>query len=436
MKIVVVGAGYVGLVAGTCFAETGHDVQVVEVDQKKIDSLSQGKVPFYEPGIADLLRRNLEQQRLQFTQDIRKALRRAQVVFIAVGTPQGEDGSADLSFVLQVAQQIGQAMEGPLVVVNKSTVPVGTADRVGKVIEAISSHPVTVVSNPEFLKEGAALGDFMKPDRVIIGTEDEDARKLMADLYAPFLRTGNPILFMDNRSAELSKYAANGLLATRISFMNEIALLCDAVGADVDHVRFGMGSDARIGHAFLFPGVGYGGSCFPKDVRALKRTGAENGLEMEILKAADRVNERQKNVITRRIASRFGTELAGLTFAIWGLAFKPRTDDVREAPALVIIENLLRAGAQVKVYDPEAMENVREILGDRISYCADGYECCQEADALVVVTEWNEFRWPDFERMHKLLKQPVLFDGRNLYDPKRMKELGFEHIGMGRSLAT
>jgi len=433
LRIAVVGAGYVGLVAGTCFAETGHDVVLVEVDQQKIQTLQQGQVPFYEPGLSDLLKRNIAKHRLAFSSDIKTALEGAKAVFIAVGTPQSADGQADLSFVLQVAKQIGQAQNGPIVVVNKSTVPVGTAEKVRRVIGQYSSHPVTVVSNPEFLKEGAAVDDFMRPDRVVIGTDDEQARKLMSDLYAPFVRTGNPILFMDNASAEVTKYAANGLLASRISFMNEIALLCDAVSADVDLVRFGVGSDSRIGHPFLFPGVGFGGSCFPKDVRALIRTGKEHDIEMEILKATDRVNERQKGVISRRIKARFGEDLTGRVFGIWGLAFKPRTDDVREAPALVIINDLLEAGAEIRVYDPEAFQTAREILGDRVTYCESSYDCCQAAEALVVVTEWNEFRRPDFERIKSLLKQPVVFDGRNIYDPDRMHELGFEHIAMGRT---
>jgi len=433
LRIAVVGAGYVGLVAGTCFAETGHDVVLVEVDEQKIQTLQQGQVPFYEPGLSDLLKRNIAKHRLAFSSDIKTAMEGTKAVFIAVGTPQSADGQADLSFVLQVAKQIGQAQNGPIVVVNKSTVPVGTAEKVRRVIGQYSSHPVTVVSNPEFLKEGAAIDDFMRPDRVVIGTDDEQARKLMSDLYAPFVRTGNPILFMDNASAEVTKYAANGLLASRISFMNEIALLCDAVSADVELVRFGVGSDSRIGHPFLFPGVGFGGSCFPKDVRALIRTGKEHDIEMEMLKATDRVNERQKGVISRRIKARFGEDLTGRVFGIWGLAFKPRTDDVREAPALVIINDLLEAGAEIRVYDPEALQTAREILGDRVTYCESSYDCCQAAEALVVVTEWNEFRRPDFERIKSLLKQPVVFDGRNIYDPDRMHELGFEHIAMGRT---
>ncbi len=434
MKIAVVGAGYVGLVAGTCLSETGHEVTLVEVDEGKLSALGRGEVPFYEPGLADLLARNLRKKRLVFTNDLSSALFGVRAVFIAVGTPQGGDGRADMTFVLRVATEIGRAMQGPLTVVLKSTVPVGTSRKVRELIGGLTSHALSVVSNPEFLKEGAAVDDFMRPDRVVIGTRDEGARKLMADLYAPFVRTGNPILFMDNESAEMTKYTANGLLAARISFMNEIALLCDAVGADVDQVRLGVGSDQRIGYPFLFPGVGYGGSCFPKDVRALVQTGAEHGIEMKMLAATDEVNQRQKTIIPQRIRERFGEDLTGRTFGVWGLAFKPRTDDVREAPALVIVENLLEAGAAVKVYDPEALETARAELGERVTYCSENYACCQDADALIVVTEWNEFRRPDFERIKEMLARPLIFDGRNIFDPQRMSEMGFEHVSMGRKL--
>jgi len=410
LRIAVMGAGYVGLVAGTCFAETGHNVTIVDID----------------------LRRNIREKRLVFTTDIQKAVPGAQVLFIAVGTPEGEDGSADVSHVMEVARQIGSTMDGPLVVVNKSTVTVGTSGEIEEVIQKQTSHPVTVVSNPEFLKEGAAVDDFMRPDRVVVGTEDSGAVELMADLYAPFVRTGNPIMFMDRTSAELAKYAANGLLASRISFMNEIALLCDAVGADVEKVRRGVGSDARIGHAFLFPGVGYGGSCFPKDVRALVGMGKRHGVEMEMAGATHRANNRQKLLMPGRVKEHFGADLSGRTFALWGLAFKPRTDDIREAPALVVIDELLAARAAVRVYDPEAMESARRILGERVVYCQGSYDCCQGADALIVVTEWNEFRFPDFDRIKELLKEPVVFDGRNVYDPKRMRKMGFEHITVGR----
>jgi len=432
LRIAVVGAGYVGLVAGTCFAETGHNVTVVDIDAEKIASLKKSEVPFYEPGLKDLLQRNIREKRLVFTTAIQNAVPGARVAFIAVGTPEGEDGSADVTHVMEVARQIGKHMDGPLVVVNKSTVPVGTGGEIEAVIRKETSHPVTVVSNPEFLKEGAAVDDFMRPDRVVVGTLDAQAVGLMTDLYAPFVRTGNPILFMDRTSAEMTKYAANGLLASRISFMNEIALLCDAVGADVEKVRRGVGSDARIGHAFLFPGAGFGGSCFPKDVRALMGMGRRHGIEMEIATATDRANSRQKLLLPQRVKERFSSDLSGCIFALWGLAFKPRTDDVREAPALVVIQELLAAGAAVRVYDPEALETARRILGDRVTYCANSYECCQGADALIVVTEWNAFRFPDFERIKQYLKQPVVFDGRNLYEPRRMREMGFEHIGVGR----
>jgi UDPglucose 6-dehydrogenase len=432
LRIAIVGAGYVGLVAGTCFAETGHNVSIVDIDAEKIGSLQKGEVPFYEPGLKDLLKRNIREKRLFFTTEIEKAVLGARVAFVAVGTPEGEDGSADVSHVMTVARQIGKAMDGPLVVVNKSTVPVGTGGEIEAIIKKETTHPVTVVSNPEFLKEGAAVDDFMRPDRVVVGTEDPAAVELMTDLYAPFVRTGNPILFMDRTSAELAKYAANGLLASRISFMNEIALLCDAVGADVEKVRRGVGSDARIGHAFLFPGAGFGGSCFPKDVRALIGMGKRHGIEMEIAAATYRANQRQKLLLPGRVKRRFGADLSGRTFALWGLAFKPRTDDVREAPALVLIEELLAARAAVRVYDPEAMESARRMLGERVCYCQGSYDCCQGADALIVATEWNEFRFPDFERIKQLLKEPVVFDGRNLYDPQRMRKMGFEHISVRR----
>jgi UDPglucose 6-dehydrogenase len=435
MRIAVIGAGYVGLVAGTCFAESGQDVTLVDVDPEKLAKLRAGKVPFYEPGLSDLLARNLREGRLQFTADLAEAVRGARVAFIAVGTPEGQDGSADLSHVLAVAEQIGRAMTGPLIVVNKSTVPVGTAARVAETIRRQTAHAISVVSNPEFLKEGAAVDDFLRPDRVVIGSDDEEARRVMADLYEPFVRTGNPILFMDPLSAEMTKYAANGLLAARISFMNELALLCDRVGADVDLVRRGVGSDRRIGGAFLFPGVGYGGSCFPKDVRALVATGEKAGLSLEMLKATDRVNERQKRVLFSRIQAHFGPSLAGKVIAVWGLAFKPRTDDVREAPALVLIQDLLSHGARVRVYDPEAMPTARRVLGDRVEYCAGNYQALEGADALAVVTEWNEFRRPDFERMRRLMRQPVIFDGRNIYEPARMREMGFRYSGMGRGAA-
>jgi len=432
VKIAVVGAGYVGLVAGTCFAETGHEVWLVDVDAKKLAALEAGQVPFYEPGLADLLARNQREGRLHVSSKLAEVVPQVAVVFIAVGTPQSHDGAADLRYVLEVARDVGRAMVGPLTVVNKSTVPVGTARKVRAAIEAETRHPVRVVSNPEFLKEGAAVDDFLKPDRVVIGTDDPAAREIMADLYAPFVRTGNPIVFMDNLSAEMTKYTANGLLAARISFMNEVALLCDAVGADVDKVRLGVGSDRRIGNAFLFAGVGYGGSCFPKDVRALVKTGAEHGVELLMLQATDRVNERQKKVLADRVKRVLGADLRGKTLAVWGLAFKPRTDDVREAPAHVIVEELLAAGAAVRVWDPEAMQTSRERLGTRVTYSESAYHACEGADGLAVVTEWNEFRRPDFERIRALMRRPLVFDGRNVFDPERMRALGFEHHALGR----
>ena len=432
MRIVVVGAGYVGLVAGTCFAETGHEVILVDVDLSKIETLRRGEVPFYEPGLGDLLERNIREGRLSFTQDLGASIPKAKVVFIAVGTPQSHDGSADLKYVMQVASDVARAMVGPLVVVMKSTVPVGTADKVRSIMQAEGSHPALIVSNPEFLKEGAAADDFLKPDRVVVGCQEEEARQVMADLYEPFVRTNNPILFMDNLSAEMTKYCANGLLASRISFMNEVARLCQAVGADVDQVRVGVGSDRRIGQAFLFPGAGYGGSCFPKDVRALIRIGQEHGISMEMLRATDEVNEAQKHLLSSFIQERYGADLSGRRFALWGLAFKPRTDDMREAPSLVLIEDLLAAGATVRAYDPEARGTARKLLGDRIEYAANAYEACQDADALVLVTEWNEFRRPDFERIRGLLKKPVLFDGRNIYDSRKLTDLGFDYTGIGR----
>ncbi len=432
MKIAVVGAGYVGLVAGTCFAETGHHVAVVDVDEDRIERLNRGEVPFYEPGLADLMGRNSREKRLWFTSELSRAIHGAEVAFITVGTPQSHDGSADLKYVLQVAGDIASAIDGPMVVVCKSTVPVGTAQKVKALISKKTNKKFSVVSNPEFLKEGAAVDDFMRPDRVVMGVEEQWAREIMTDLYAPFVRSGNPILYMDNESAEMTKYCANGLLASRISFMNEIARLCDAVGADVDKVRLGVGSDKRVGHAFLFPGVGYGGSCFPKDVRALVKTGQEHGVAMNMLMATDQVNEEQKRVLSKKIKTRFGEDLTGRTFAVWGLAFKPRTDDVREAPSLVLMEELLEAGACVRAYDPEAMETARKHFGDRVVWCSNSYEACEGSDALVLVTEWNEFRRPDFHRISRSLKQKVIFDGRNVFNPEKMNEMGFELLTIGR----
>ncbi|MFH1530319.1 MAG: UDP-glucose/GDP-mannose dehydrogenase family protein [Pseudomonadota bacterium] len=432
MKLAVIGTGYVGLVAGVGFADSGNDVICVDMDQGKIDRLNRGEVPIYEPGLDSRLARNREDGRLIFTTDTAAAVRASSVIFIAVGTPPGEDGSADLQYVLAVARDIAAAMDGHRIVVNKSTVPVGTAEKVFAAISEGTDHPVDVVSNPEFLKEGAAISDFMKPDRVVIGCATERARKVMGELYAPFVRTGNPIIFMDNRSAEMTKYAANAMLATRISFMNEVANLCDRAGADVNKVRLGMGTDPRIGNKFLFPGVGYGGSCFPKDVQAMVRTATEHDFVLEVLEAVHTVNERQKGLLARKAVEQFGEDLSGLLFAMWGLAFKPNTDDMREAPALVLVRDLMARGARVVAYDPVAMPNAKTLLDEGVDYRDNPYEALEGADALMVVTEWNRFRNPDFERIRKALKQPVIFDGRNLYEPERMRELGFTHYTIGR----
>jgi UDPglucose 6-dehydrogenase len=431
MHIAIIGTGYVGLVAGTCFADSGNDVVCVDIDARKIAQLQQGEVPIYEPGLEELIRKNTRDRRLSFTTELAPAVARSQVVFIAVGTPEGESGEADLQYVLSAAEQVGRAMRQYTVVVDKSTVPVGTADKVREVIARVSEVEFDVVSNPEFLKEGAALDDFLKPDRVVIGAESERARKVMGQLYAPFVRTENPILYMDTRSAELTKYAANAMLATRISFMNDMAALCERVGADVDFVRKGMGADKRIGYPFLFPGVGYGGSCFPKDVKALVAKGREQGLELDLLRAVERTNERQKKLLVQKAVKHFGS-LEGRNFAVWGLAFKPKTDDMREAPSVEVIEGLLAKGAKVSAHDPVAERTARRVLGDRIHYTTVPYEALEGADALFVVTEWNEFRHPDFERMKALMKSPVIFDGRNIYDPARMRELGFTYMGLGR----
>ncbi|MGH7963988.1 MAG: UDP-glucose dehydrogenase family protein, partial [Candidatus Binatia bacterium] len=427
MQLVMIGTGYVGLVTGTCFAEGGNDVVCVDIDERKIAELRSGKVPIYEPGLEELIRRNTENGRLHFTSDLASAVKGCLVCFICVGTPSDQDGSADVRMVLQAAADIARVMPGYRVVVLKSTVPVGTADRVRETMAALTDHPFDVVSNPEFLKEGAAVDDFMKPDRVVIGGNSERALSLMKELYTPFVRTENPILVMDNRSAEMTKYAANAFLATRISFINEVANLCEKVGADVADVRRGIGSDRRIGHYFLFPGVGYGGSCFPKDVRAVIRTAEEGGVNFSLLKAVEAVNERQKHLLVEKVHAHFGESLRGRKFAVWGLAFKPRTDDIREAPSLVIIEELLTAGAEVAVHDPEALSRAREIFGKRVSYHRVNYDALPGADALLIVTEWNEFRRPDFARMKALLKTPVIFDGRNLYEPSVMRQEGFTY---------
>jgi UDPglucose 6-dehydrogenase len=431
MKIAVVGTGYVGLVLGACLAESGNDVICVDNVDAKVRMLRRGQVPIYEPGLQELVKRNKSEGRLTFTTDLPKAVRASQVVFIAVGTPQGEDGSADLRHVMGVAREIAKAMPGYRVIVNKSTVPVGTAEKVREVVRRETTHPFSVVSNPEFLKQGAAVDDFMKPDRVVIGAEDPRAAELMVSLYKPFTRTGAPIMVMDCASAELSKYAANAILATKISFMNEIANVCDVFGADVDRVRQAVGSDRRIGTSFLFPGVGYGGSCFPKDVKALVRFAADKKYDFKILKAVNAVNDLQKRVLVKKIEDHFGS-LKGKTIAVWGLSFKPKTDDMREAPSVPIIETLLSKGAKVQAYDPEAMSVARGIFGSRVSYTKRNYDALKGADALAVVTEWQEFREPDFARMRKLMRGAVVFDGRNIYQPSQMKSEGFTYYSIGR----
>lgn len=431
MKIAVVGTGYVGLVVGVCLAENGNTVVCVDNDQRKIDVLRRGEVPIYEPGLKEMLPRNVEEERLRFSTELAPAVQQSDIIFIAVGTPQDEDGSADLSYVLQVAEAIGKAMNGRKIVITKSTVPVGTAAKVKTTIAAHTSHPFAVVSNPEFLKEGAAVDDFLRPDRVVIGTDDPAVEAVMRELYEPFVRTGHPILVMDHASAELTKYAANAMLATRISFMNEMANLCDKVGADVRQVRLGIGSDVRIGPSFLFPGLGYGGSCFPKDVKALLRVGHDFDCDLHVVRAVEEANEAQKRILVPRLEAHLG-DLRGLTIALWGLAFKPRTDDMREAPSLAIIEALLARGAAVRAYDPQATQAARHILGDTITYCARAYEALEGADALALVTEWPEFREPDFARIKALLRRPVVFDGRNMYNPKHLREMGFHYEGIGR----
>jgi UDPglucose 6-dehydrogenase len=439
MKLAMVGTGYVGLVAGTCFAETGNDVVCVDVDAERVARLQEGKVPIYEPGLEEMLTRNSREGRLSFTTDLAEAVRRSLIVFIAVGTPSDEDGSSDLRYVLEAAKGVAEAMDGYRIIVNKSTVPVGTADKVRDVVLRHTRHEFNVVSNPEFLKEGAAIEDFMKPDRVIIGHDDVRVAEIMKELYAPFTRTGAPILVMDNRSAEMTKYAANCMLATRISFMNEIANLCERVGADVHWVRQGIGLDRRIGPTFLFPGVGYGGSCFPKDVRALLQMARESGCELEVVAAVHRVNEKQKTRLIEKIVDHFAPNmepspglLKGKVFAVWGLSFKPRTDDMREAPSVPVIERLLELGGEVQAYDPAAMEQARRIFGERIRYSPNNYAALEGADALVLLTEWNMFRNPDFPRMAKLMRQPVIFDGRNQYNPRELKDLGFTYYCIGR----
>jgi len=432
MKIAVVGTGYVGLVTGTCFAETGNHVICVDIDKEKVEKMKNGVVPIYEPHLDVLFERNIRQGRLHFTTDLNSAIEDAQIIFLALPTPPGEDGSADLSYVLGVAEDLGKIIKEYKVIVDKSTVPVGTAELVHNAVAANATVPFDIVSNPEFLREGFAVDDFLKPDRVVVGTSSERARKVMEELYKPFTRQGNPIIFMDEKSAELTKYAANAFLATKITFMNEIANFCEKVGADVDKVRLGIGSDTRIGKRFLFPGIGYGGSCFPKDVQALVKSGRQSGYTFEILESVLEVNERQKTVLFEPLLDHFGGSLAGKTIAVWGLAFKPDTDDIREAPALYMIDKINAAGGKVKAYDPEAMENVKKQKGDIAEYCDDEYSALRGADALLICTEWGVFRNPDFDKISASLNAKVIFDGRNLYDTERMKELGFLYKSIGR----
>jgi UDPglucose 6-dehydrogenase len=431
MKLAIVGAGYVGLVAGTCFAETGNDVICVDIDESRIEMLKSGKVPIYEPGLQEMVRRNAEEQRLSFSTDLSAAVKKSEIIFIAVGTPQGPNGNANLEYVRTTAKGIAKAMDCFRVIVIKSTVPVGSADQVNQWIAEDTAQPFAVVSNPEFLKEGAAVDDFMKPDRVVLGGDHAEALGAVKELYEPFVRTGNPILIMDSRSAEMSKYASNAMLATKISFINEVARLCEQMNADIGEVRRAISLDRRIGPHFIFPGVGYGGSCFPKDIRAMIGMGGQDP-EMVLLKAVETVNERQKILLVEKVRRHFGAKLSGITFAVWGLAFKPRTDDMRDAPAIPVIESLLAGGARVQAFDPEAMEEARKIFGDRIQYTHRNYDALHGAAALLILTEWNEFRRPDFERMRNLLAKPVIFDGRNVYDPIDVRKLGFTYYSIGR----
>ncbi len=435
MNIAVVGTGYVGLVTGTCFAETGNRVICVDIDAAKVERMRNGEIPIFEPGLDLIFERNTQQGRLEFTTDLAYAVERSQIIFLALPTPPGEDGSADLSYILGVTRQLSTLIKSYTIIIDKSTVPVGTAEKVHAILaERLPADLFDVVSNPEFLREGVAVDDFMKPDRVVVGTSSERAAKVLKQLFEPFVRQGNPILFMDERSAEMTKYASNSYLATRITFMNEIANLCERAGANVDMVRMGMGSDSRIGKRFLFPGVGYGGSCFPKDVQALAKTAGEYAYDFKILEAVMSVNDRQRHVLAKKIKAHLGEDLGGKTIAVWGLAFKPNTDDIREAPALYIIDELLAAGATVRAFDPEAMANVARIYGERITLVKDQYEALVDADALAIVTEWSVFRTPAFEVIRRLLRRPNIFDGRNLYDLDHMKEQGFYYESIGRSI--
>ena len=436
MKIAVIGTGYVGLVTGTCFSETGNTVTCVDIDKEKIKKLQDGVITIYEPGLEQLFERNIKQKRLFFTTNLEEGIKDAKIIFLALPTPPGEDGSADLKYILKVADDLGPILKDYTVLVDKSTVPVGTSEKVRARIAARAKVDFDVVSNPEFLREGVAVEDFMKPDRVVVGTTSPKARKVMEALYAPFVRQGNPIIFMDEKSAELTKYAANSFLATKITFMNEIANLCELLGADVDSVRKGVGTDSRIGKRFLFPGIGYGGSCFPKDVQALAKSSKDANYDFKILNAVMDVNEEQKTRLIPRIKEYFKGNLKGKTIAVWGLAFKPHTDDIREAPALYNIEALLKDGAIVKVHDPEGMENVKRTMGDKIQYCDTPYDAAQDADAIFIATEWPEFRTPDFERLSAIVKNKVIFDGRNVYDLTSMKEMGYAYYSIGREVVN
>ena len=427
----MVGTGYVGLVTGACFAENGNEAICVDNDKQKVAQILKGKLPIYEPGLDEMVRRNRREGRLKFTASLKDAIKESLIIFITVGTPPHEDGSADLTHVLSVAREIGQAMNGYRIVVTKSTVPVGTTEKVKEIISNEIDEPFDVASNPEFLKEGAAIDDFMRPDRVVVGVDNPAVGELMKELYAPFVRTGKPILTMDIRSSELTKYAANAMLATRISFMNEMANLCEKLGADINLVRRGMGSDPRIGPSFLFPGAGYGGSCFPKDVKAIIGTAQEAGYELKVLKEVEWVNQRQKEILADKVIARFGKSLRGKTFALWGLSFKPNTDDMREAPSVITIQRLMKQGARIRAYDPVAIPEARKVFGEKVVYGKRSYDIVKGADALIIVTEWNEFREPDFERIKKLLKTPVVFDGRNIYNPSKLREMGFEYYGIG-----
>lgn len=433
MQICVIGTGYVGLVAGTCLAEMGNDVICVDNDRKKLDKLKKGIVPIYEPGLEELIKVNVSEGRLTFSDDLDSAVKKSLICFIAVGTPQGEDGSADLSAVYNVAKDIAKSMNEYKVIVDKSTVPVGTADKVAEIIKANTQHSFDVVSNPEFLKQGAAVDDFLKPDRVVIGSNSKKATEIMQELYSPFLRTGNPVIIMDVRSAEMTKYAANSFLAVKISYMNEIANICEQVDADIEMVRIGMCADNRIGSRFLFPGLGYGGSCFPKDVKAMIKTAKEYNCDHKLLKSADETNKAQRQIFIRKILNKYDSDLCGKTFAVWGLAFKPKTNDMREAPSITVIEALLERGAKIVAYDPKAMETAKEIFGNSITYAKGAYETLKNADGLLIFTEWNEFRRPDFERIKSLLKLPIIIDGRNLYDKIRMKLKGIDYTCIGKS---